>query len=315
MSGATSFDLRIVETRRMADDVLELVLARPDGGPLPSWLPGSHISLELQQGLERQYSLCGRLDDNATWRIAVLKARESRGGSRHIHDQLKSGAVIRSTGLRNHFPLEAASGYIFIAGGIGITPMLPMIAQAEREGKPWVLHYGGRTRASMAYLTELTAYGDRVNIVPEDQSGMLDLRSITKVIPDGYLVYSCGPEGLLNALVGLSADWKEGTLHLERFSPVEVDVSGDKPFTMHLRDSGRSIVVGANETILDAMAREGLTPPSSCREGTCGTCETRVLRGKVDHRDAVLSASEREAGDYMMICVSRALGDEIEIDA
>lgn len=315
MSGTTSFDLRVVETRRMADDVLELVLARPDGGPLPSWLPGSHISLELQQGLERQYSLCGRLDDNATWRIAVLKARESRGGSRHIHDQLKSGAVIRSTGLRNHFPLEKASGYIFIAGGIGITPMLPMIAQAEREAKPWVLHYGGRTRASMAYLTELTVYGDRVNIVPEDQAGMLDLRSITKDIPEGYLVYSCGPEGLLNALVGLSADWKEGTLHLERFSPIEVDVSGDKPFTVHLRDSGRSIVVGANETILDAMAREGLNPPSSCREGTCGTCETKVLRGKVDHRDAVLSASEREAGDYMMICVSRALGDEIEIDA
>lgn len=315
MSETKSFDLRVVGTQRMADDVLELVLARPDGGPLPPWRPGSHISLELQQGLERQYSLCGAPEDSARWRIAVLKAKESRGGSRHIHDNVKSGAVIRSTGLRNHFPLEAAPGYIFIAGGIGITPMLPMIAEAEREGKPWVLHYGGRSRASMAYLSDLAAYGDRVHIVPEDQAGLLDLREITKNIPDGYLVYSCGPEGLLNALVGLSADWRKNTLHLERFSPVEIDASSDKPFTAHLRVSGRSIVVGADETILDAMAREGLNPPSSCREGTCGTCETRVLRGKVDHRDAVLNASEREAGDYMMICVSRALGDEIEISA
>ncbi|MBX5212137.1 PDR/VanB family oxidoreductase [Rhizobium sp. NZLR11] len=315
MSEAVSFDLRVVATRVMADDVVEIILARSDGAPLPKWFPGSHISLELQKGLERQYSLCGRVDDDATWRIAVLKARQSRGGSRHIHDDVKPGSVLRSTGLRNHFPLENANGYIFIAGGIGITPMLPMITEAEAQGKPWTLYYGGRSRTSMAYLVDLAAYGDRITVVPEDEAGMLDLRAITGEIKPGYHVYACGPEGLLNALIGLSDGWQAGTLHLERFSPVEIDASANKPFTVHLRDSGKSILVAANETILDAMAREGMQPPSSCREGTCGTCETRVLRGRVDHRDAVLSASEREAGDYMMICVSRAADDEIEIDA
>ncbi|MGK9286808.1 PDR/VanB family oxidoreductase [Sinorhizobium meliloti] len=315
MSEPSSFELRVIEKRVMADDVVELVLATPDGSPLPAWRPGSHISLELQQGLERQYSLCGSLDDDSTWRIAVLRARESRGGSSLIHDNVKAGVVLRSTGLRNHFPLEEANGYLFIAGGIGITPILPMIAQAEAQGRPWSLHYGGRSRGSMAYVTELMPFGDRVHITPEDQAGMLDLRGITADIPDGWLVYACGPEGLLNALVELSADWEKDILRIERFSPVAVDSSGDRPFTVHLRDSGRTIRVGANETILDAMSREGMQPPSSCREGTCGTCETRVLRGRIDHRDAVLSASEREAGDYMMICVSRALDDEIEIDA
>uniref|UniRef100_UPI003F49995B PDR/VanB family oxidoreductase n=1 Tax=Ensifer adhaerens TaxID=106592 RepID=UPI003F49995B len=315
MNESTSFDLRVVETRAMADDVIELVLARSDGKALPAWQPGSHISIALADGLERQYSLCGRPDDDAAWRIAVLRAKDSRGGSSHIHDKVKSGALLRSTGLRNHFPLEEAAGYIFVAGGIGITPMLPMIAQAEAAGKAWTLHYGGRSRASMAYLSELADYGDRVRVVPEDQAGMLDLRAITGDIPEGHLVYACGPEGLLNALVELSHDWPKDTLHLERFSPVAIDASGDRPFTIHLRETGRSIVVQADETILDAMGREGLQPQSSCREGTCGTCETKVLRGRVDHRDAVLSASEREAGDYMMICVSRALDDEIEIDA
>ncbi|ACI59703.1 ferredoxin (plasmid) [Rhizobium leguminosarum bv. trifolii WSM2304] len=315
MSENGSFDLRVVETRFKAEDVVELVLARSDGAPLPRWRPGSHISLKLRDGLERQYSLCGRVDDMATWRIAVLRARESRGGSAHIHDDVKSGAFLRSTGLRNHFPLEKAEGYVFIAGGIGITPMLAMIDQAEAQGTSWVLYYGGRSRASMAYLAELKAYGDRVVVVPEDQRGMLDLRGIAAGVKPGHHVYACGPEGLLTALVTLSEAWPAGTLHLERFSPIEVDSSGDKPFTVHLNASGKSIVVGANETILDAMAREGMQPQSSCREGTCGTCETRVLRGKVDHRDTVLTASEREAGDYMMICVSRAAGDDIEIDA
>lgn len=316
MSNMNSIALRVIDTQVRADHVTEFVLVRADGAPLPAWAPGAHVSLHLHSGLERQYSLCGRLDDCDTWRITVLRERDGRGGSAYLHDHVKAGTLLCCKGPRNHFPLEMASSYIFIAGGIGITPIIPMIEQAERWGVPWTLYYGGRNRASMAYVSELASFGDRVQIVPQDECGILDLANLTAHVPSRGLVYACGPEALLNALTNLSAAWPKDTLHLERFSPIAPDPRVvNRPFTVHLRASGKTIRVGADESILRAMAREGLQPPSSCREGTCGTCETRVLSGAVDHRDSVLSQSEREAGDYMMICVSRAKSDELELDA
>ncbi|MGW1419956.1 PDR/VanB family oxidoreductase [Bradyrhizobium manausense] len=316
MSDINYFDLRVVDRQVRADQVTEFVLAPVGGAPLPAWGPGAHISLQLQPGLERQYSLCGGLDNRETWRIAVLRESHGRGGSAYLHDNVKVGGILHCKGPRNHFPLDVASSYIFIAGGIGITPIIPMIEQTERWGVSWTLYYGGRSRASMAYLPELAAFSDRVHIIPQDDLGVLDLATITPHIPSGCLVYACGPEGLLNALVDRSAAWPKDTLHVERFSPIVPDPrTVSRPFTVHLRASAKSICVGVDETILGAMVREGLRPPSSCKEGTCGTCETRVLSGAVDHRDSVLSPSEREAGNYMMICVSRARGDEIELDA
>ncbi|MGO4317882.1 PDR/VanB family oxidoreductase [Agrobacterium sp. MCAB5] len=308
--------LRVVDIVKRADDVAELVLADAQGRELPSWEPGAHLSLKLGPQLERQYSLCGPLGDTAHWRVAVLRAGNGRGGSQFIHENLRKGDILEAQGPRNHFPLEAASEYIFVAGGIGITPILPMIEQATARGTPWVLYYGGRSRSSMAYHQELEALGGHVRIVAEDHAGILDLKAIANTIAPGTKLYSCGPEGLLNALTALSSDWPKDTLHSERFSPITVSAPvQNHAFTAHLRASGRSISVGAEESILEAMTREGIRWPSACREGTCGSCETRVLSGAIDHRDSVLSASEQQQGDWMMVCVSRALGPEIELDA
>lgn len=315
MVTATDYRLRVTDISHRADDVVELALANDNGAELPTWQPGAHLSLRLGPNLERQYSLCGGLGDRNRWRVAVLRVPNGRGGSDHIHDKVKVGDVLDAHGPRNHFELRRASSYVFIAGGIGITPILPMIEQATSQQIPWTLHYGGRSRSSMAYLDILARHGDRVHFVPQDEKGVLNLKAIGASLAAGTKVYACGPEGLLNALVSLSSEWPKDTLHLERFSPVATseDRQG-RPFTVHLRASGKSFQVGANETILQALAREGIQRPSACREGTCGSCETRVLSGEIDHRDSVLSPAEQQRGDWMMICVSRALGAEIELD-
>lgn len=316
MSAVGTLDLRVADVRSVTPDVVELRLQRADGGPLPEWTPGAHVSLRLAPGLDRQYSLCGDPADRTSWRVAVLRAPQGRGGSVFVHERLHAGSMVSVEGPRNHFPLVDAPHYLFLAGGIGITPMMPMIAAVERAGATWSLHYGGRTRETMAYAAELSEYGDRVRLWPEAETGPLDLLKLTNAASPETLIYACGPEGMLNALTGLAGQWPKDRLHLERFSAATVDASAvNKPFTLHLAASGRSIQVEADESILDAMAREGMQPRSSCMEGTCGTCETRVLRGAIDHRCAVLSDSERESGEFMMICVSRALGDELELDA
>lgn len=308
--------LKVDEITRRADEVVEIALSDIAGNPLPEWKAGAHLSFNLSPDLERQYSLCGSLKDRNQWRVAVLRAPEGRGGSEHIHTHVKVGDVLDVAGPRNHFSLQPASSYIFVAGGIGITPILPMIEQATAQSTPWKLYYGGRTLSSMAYRDVLASYGDKVNILSQDVHGMLDLRKIAaSVTPDTH-VYSCGPSGLLDALVDLSSNWPKDTLHLERFSPIAAKPDqANKPFIAHLRASGKSVLVGAGESLLEALAREGIQRPSACREGTCGSCETRVLSGGVDHRDSVLSPSEQEQGDWMMICVSRAFGKEIELDA
>ncbi|HET9777977.1 MAG TPA: ferredoxin reductase, partial [Propionibacteriaceae bacterium] len=171
-------DLVVREARAVADDVVVLTLADPRGAELPPWTPGAHIDLILSADLTRQYSLCSSPSKPDVWQVGVLRAPDSRGGSERVHAALTSGSLVRVRGPRNHFPLVASPRYLFIAGGIGITPILPMIAEAEAAGADWHLHYGGRERASMAFLDELASYGDRVRVVPQDEIGMLDLESV-----------------------------------------------------------------------------------------------------------------------------------------
>ena len=211
-------DLVVREARTVADDVVVLTLADPRGGELPPWTPGAHIDLILGDDLTRQYSLCGSPSAPDVWRLGVLRAPDSRGGSEWVHTALGPGATVRVRGPRNHFPLVASQRYLFIAGGIGITPILPMIAEAEAAGADWRLLYGGRERASMAFLDELSGYSDRVTIVPQDEMGMLDLESVLGTAQPDTLVYCCGPEGLLSAVEKHCENWPPGTLHLERFS-------------------------------------------------------------------------------------------------
>ncbi|OLL72054.1 Flavodoxin reductase (ferredoxin-NADPH reductase) family 1, Vanillate O-demethylase oxidoreductase [Pseudonocardia sp. Ae168_Ps1] len=300
-------DLMVEDRRDEADGVVSLTLVRARGGELPPWTPGAHVDLRLADGLVRQYSLCSDPADRTRWRIGVRREPDGRGGSRHVFDKLHGGDIVDVGDPRNHFELVAAAHYVFVAGGIGITPLLPMIDRAERAGAGWSLLYGGRSRSSMAFADELARYGDRVVIAPQDEVGLPDLATPLDGAPHGTLVYACGPEALLDALAARTAAWAAGSLHVERFAPRTSAPAGrDGTFEVEFVASGVTAVVGPDRSVLDVAEEAGIRADWSCREGTCGTCEAGLLGGRAEHRDSVLDDDERAAQDCMMICVSRA---------
>jgi len=307
--------MRLVVDRResAADGVVVLDLRDPSGCDLPAWAPGAHIDLAPAAGLVRQYSLCGDPADRTVWRIAVLREPDGRGGSRAVHDTLREGDLVDVDGPRNQFPLEPAPRYLFVAGGIGITPLLPMIAAASSAGARWRLHYGGRTRGSMAFRDELvSAYGNKVLICPQDESGLLDLDGILAGEPADTPVYCCGPEPLLTAIEQRCAGRR---LHVERFAPKEQgEPVRAESFEVELARTGRTLTVPPGRSILRVIEDAGIELLWSCTEGTCGTCETAVLGGEVDHRDSLLTPEERAANDTMFVCVSRAAGPRLILD-
>jgi ferredoxin-NADP reductase len=245
----------------------------------------------------------------------VLLDERGRGGSRHVHTALQTGCQLRVRGPRNNFPLASSERYVFLAGGIGITPLLPMIAEAEAAGARWTLHYGGRRRPSMAFLDELEQYGEHVEVWPEGERGMLDLDALLGTPQPGTLVYTCGPEGLLQAVEARCAAWPSGTLHVERFAAKPLDASvSSTSFEVVCQRSGITVTVPADKTILEVVQDAGVAALSSCLEGVCGTCETAVVEGEPDHRDSLLTDDEKAAGDYMMICVSRSCGPRLVLD-
>ncbi|QUQ64284.1 PDR/VanB family oxidoreductase [Kutzneria sp. CA-103260] len=296
----------------IADGVVLLTLRHPDGHPLPAWTPGAHVDLVLGD-LVRQYSLCGDPRDTSIMRVAVLREPSGRGGSRHVHDVLAAGHRVEVQGPRNHFPLVEAKRYLFVAGGIGITPILPMVAEVAAAGRDWRLLYGGRTRSSMAFREELARrHPGNVEIRPQDEHGLLDLPAFLAE-PDGdTAVYCCGPDPLLAAV---EQHRGAGALHLERFAPRTGALDGPRQeFDVELARTGAVLRVPADRSILDVVERSGVSVLSSCREGTCGTCETTVLSGTPDHRDSVLTDEERAVNDTMMICVSRSCSPRLVLD-
>ncbi|TWP38557.1 PDR/VanB family oxidoreductase [Leekyejoonella antrihumi] len=314
-SAEVELDLVVEKADQPADGVLELVLRAPSGSDLPAWAPGAHIDV-VAGGFTRQYSLCGDPHDRSVWRIAVLREVAGRGGSAHLHDQVRQGDTVRVRGPRNHFALVASPQYLFIAGGIGVTPILPMAAAAESAGSTWSLAYGGRTRATMAYADELrTTYGEKVSLHPQDETGPLPLEMLLGEARTDTAVYCCGPEGLLQAVEQHCAAWPSGALHLERFSPKQQgkpQLQGD--FEVELASTGQTLTVPPERSILSVLEEAGVGILSSCTEGTCGTCETGVLSGQVDHRDSLLTADERAANDVMFVCVSRAACPRLVLD-
>jgi ferredoxin-NADP reductase len=298
----------------MTTDIVRLTLGDPAGRVLPPWAPGAHIDLILNDGVVRQYSLCGSPGDTE-WTIMVLREEPGRGGSRQIHDRVEVGHRLVVRGPRNNFELGIAPKYRFLAGGIGITPLLPMLADAERSCADWTLTYCGRTRASMALVDDLVLrYGDRIRVHADDVDGMFDVRGFLSQPSRGELVYACGPAGLLDAVLAEAGGWPAGSIRFERFEALDVDISADQPFEVKLALTGTVLTVPADRSILDVVSEAGIQTLSSCQEGTCGTCETPVLSGEIDHRDAVLSAEERIDGDVMMICVSRAACGRLVLD-
>ncbi|WP_197739906.1 PDR/VanB family oxidoreductase [Mycolicibacterium sp. P9-64] len=307
-------ELVVTESATVADDVVALTLAARDDSPLPAWTPGAHVDLVLGEDLVRQYSLCGNPGDRSTWRLGILRVADGRGGSAAVHENLCAGAVVRVRGPRNHFPLVAAPRYLFIAGGIGITPILPMIAEAQAAGAQWRLVYGGRTRTSMAFLDSLADYGDKVVLVPQDEGGLLDLDAELAAPSEATQVYACGPAGLLDAVEQRCATWPPGSLHLERFTAKTAAPSTNTEFELVLQRSGLSLTVPADKSVFEVCEQAGVGVVGSCLEGICGTCETEVVDGDVEHRDSVLNEDERQANEYMMICVSRCRSARLTLD-
>jgi ferredoxin-NADP reductase len=316
LAGETTVALRVQSSRQVSAGVTELVLTAADGSELPAWAPGSHIDVEIRPGLVRQYSLCSDPADRSRWRIAVLREPESRGGSIALCDRVAVGDVLTATGPRNHFPLHESPRYLFIAGGIGITPIIPMVAAAQAAGADWRLVYGGRTEASMAYRDEVRSLDPaRVLEWPQDLHGLIELDRLLGAVQPGTLIYCCGPEPLIAAVEAKSAHWPHRSLQVERFAPRPV--TGEvvnTSFEVELAESGEVLVVPPDQSILDVVDEAGVYVLSNCEEGTCGTCRTTVLDGVPDHRDSVLDEDERAANDAMMICVSRALSSRLVLD-
>ncbi|WP_432842347.1 PDR/VanB family oxidoreductase [Dactylosporangium sp. CA-092794] len=303
----------VVSRTMLARDVVSLTLALPDGTRWP-WRAGDHIDVEVPGGPIRQYSLCGPVEDTSRLTIAVLLEARSRGGSSYLH-AVTEGEPVHVRGPRNNFPLVPADAYRFVAGGIGITPILAMIREAETHDTPWTLLYGGRSRDSMAFLDELLRYGDRVRVVAEDEQGRPPLDEWLADPAPAALVYCCGPAGLLDAVERRCETWPRGSLHVERFTPRDVETPVlEEPFEVELARTGTSVVVEPGTSILEAVARAGVPMLSSCQEGTCGTCETAVLAGIPEHRDSVLDDDEQAANDCMMICVSRSRTPRLVLD-
>jgi ferredoxin-NADP reductase len=309
--------LRVQQKTWMADGITAVTLVDPSGCALPTWKPGAHLALHLPNGLVREYSLCSDPQDPAQWTVAVLRTADSRGGSAYLHDSLPVGAHISVDGPRNAFHLEDGPEHVLIAGGIGITPIITMARELHARGADWSLLYTGRSRASMAFLSVLEELPrERVQVHVDEESGRYpDVKAILGSLDPRALVYCCGPAPLMDAVS--QAMEAPGQLRLERFKAPE-RVPGaeesDQAFEVVVGSTGQRVPVGPDESVLAALRAAGLEVPSSCTEGICGTCETGVLAGDVEHRDHLLTSAEHEAAGTMMVCVSRCRSPELVLD-
>ncbi len=311
-----TIELTVADRRVVAhdQDVVALTLVGKD---LPGWHPGAHIDIHLPSGLVRQYSLCGDPGTSDTYRIAVRRIPDGGGGSIEMHD-LTVGMSVTTHGPRNAFPLTVpgygspARRFRFIAAGIGITPILPMLALAQSRGVDWSMVYAGRSRDSLPFADEVSRFGDRIQIRTDDVSGLPTPEELLGDCPDGTAVYACGPAPMLTAIRSGLAGRDNVELHFERFAAPPV-VDGNE-FTVSVDSTGETVRVGADETLLSALNRSGVHASYSCQQGFCGTCRTRVLDGVVDHRDTLLTDPERDNG-LMLICISRAAdGSQLKLD-
>ncbi|MDB5577210.1 MAG: ferredoxin [Bradyrhizobium sp.] len=305
----------VVEQREVAAcDVIRFVLRHPDQAALPSWQPGAHLEIDLPGSLVRHYSLCGDPALQDRYEIAVLDKRDGNGGSRHMTRDIAPGMKLNASAPRMLFPLAPSPRYLFIAGGIGITPIIPMLRAAEAAGAEWKLLYGGRDRQSMAFLDQLQIYGDRVTVAPQDEAGLLDIKHWLATPQPDTLIYCCGPESLLQAVEEHCAHWPRNVLHVERFAPKPMADTVTTGFEIELRQSGTILQVPEDRSILETIEDAGIPTLSSCGQGTCGTCLTTVLEGTPDHRDSLLEDEDKQAGDKMLICVSRARSKRLVLD-
>lgn len=313
--------LRLMAIRFEAHGIQSLELRHSDGQALPPFTPGAHLELALPNGLKRSYSLCNNAQETCRYVVAVHHSPASRGGSRWVHEQLRVGELLDVGEPRNHFPLDDSQPCsVLIAGGIGITPLLCMVQHLESVGQRWILHYCARNESVAAFLpmlrdlTRRSATGT-LNLHLSDLAGgcVPDLQAIVSQAPQGAHFYCCGPTPMLRSFEAATASLDAGRVHLEYFNAAPAAATGDS-FEVELAVSGRVLKVPPDQSLLDVMLEAGVEVPYSCREGVCASCEVRVLGGEPDHRDLVLSASEKASNRVMMVCCSRSKTARLVLD-
>ncbi|WP_085884483.1 PDR/VanB family oxidoreductase [Oceanibacterium hippocampi] len=300
-----------------AEGVLSVELRRPDGDELPSYEPGAHVDLRLPNGLVRSYSLAGDPANRDRYVVGVGLDAASRGGSSFVHGKLRVGDRIDVEPPLNHFPLvEDAEKVVLLAGGIGITPMLCMARRLTERGRPLTFHYAVRSRERAAFLDQLEAMGADLRLhVDAEAGGPFDIAAAVAGHPAGTHFYCCGPGPMMAAFEAAVAEVPDERVHVEYFTPKAIETEGaDSAFTVRLARKGLTVEVPAGRSILGALADAGVIVPSSCEDGICGTCETRVLDGVPDHRDSVLTKAEQQSNRTMMVCVSRCKGSGLVLD-
>ncbi len=309
--------LRVMRNDKIADGIHILEFRDAGGQPLPEFSAGAHIAIQAPNGLLRKYSLCNDPAERDRYLVAIKREANGRGGSCNLIDNTKAGDELMVAPPVNDFGLPPrAQDFLFIAGGIGITPIMAMIREVLRQGKRFRLFYCSRSPETTAFLDELSApeFKDQVTIHYDqgDPARSLDLKPVLAERKNREHLYCCGPRPLMEAVRAMTDHWSSTAVHFEAFSEAETHKPTDKPFKLRLARSGEVLDVPTTKTILEVLRDHGLEVPSSCETGTCGTCRTKMLAGEADHRDLVLA--EHERADTIMICVSRAKSDEITID-
>lgn len=309
--------LRVTRNDRIADGIHLFELRSANGTSLPPFSAGAHIAIQVPNGLLRKYSLCNDPVERDRYQVAIKRESNGRGGSAYLIDNVKPGDELPVMPPVNDFKLPPrAQDFLFIAGGIGITPIMAMIRQVRAENKRFRLFYCTRSLETTAFMEELSApeFAGLVTIHHDqgDPACALDLKPILAERRNREHLYCCGPRPLMEAVRNMTGHWSSTAVHFEAFSEAETHKPGDKPFRVRLARSGKVLDVPVTKTILEVLREDGLDVPSSCETGTCGTCRTKLLAGEADHRDLVLA--EQERADHIMICVSRARSEEITVD-
>jgi len=317
MSASQSLTMRVQAMRFEARGVVSIELRDPSGATLPEFSPGAHIDLHLANGLVRSYSLCGAPEARDRYTVGVLQDRNSRGGSRFVHEQLRVGSTLTVATPRNHFALdEDAAHTVLVAGGIGVTPIVCMARRLAERGRAFTLVYCARSREEAAFVDTLSVYGDAVRFHFDDEQGAPpDLQAMLAGQEAGTHFYCCGPGPMLNAFEAACAAHGYANVHIERFAAdPATEAVQEGEYSVTLQRTGANVRVPSGKSLLDALLEAGVAMEYSCREGVCGSCETAVLDGCPDHRDSVLSNSERAANNTMMVCVSGCKGQRLVLD-
>lgn len=307
----------VANARLIAQDIKQLDLTPTDGRALPPVEPGAHLDLWLPNGQVRQYSIVARREDGASYRIAVLRDPNSRGGSAYVVETVEDGQVLGISAPRNHFALdEGADDYVLIAGGIGVTPLIPMARRLSERGKPFAFHYLSRSRERAAFLDVLQAkpLNRHLGLHFDDAQGRPDLAKMIGPPRTGRRIYVCGPSGLIDAVLDAAREWPSDAVRFERFTRDAAEPGAGAAFEVELTRSGQVVSVGPEETILDALDKAGVAVESVCKEGICGSCMVPMLSGEADHRDSVQTEAEQQANDYICVCVSRAISPRLVLD-